>query len=588
MLKIIRVLTLIFISLLALELGIRAGGFLYQKGSKNIKAKTGSIRVLAIGESTTEMGGVHSYPRLLEEELQRFLPDYKISVINGGVGGTTTDLVSARIKDLLIKHQPEFVTLMLGVNDGPTTIIHKERLSSTLVLLLKSLKLYQIIDFLLLKAQVVESKEITSKNAITVNYWKSINNSSFQFFLDFKNAYNKRLLSRTEFLTATKNEVLGEIAALITLKKIPKAKEYIEKAITRFPKSPVIHSIGLFFYYEWEKSLQTRKALDKIYNKNFKDVGSLYAMSYFLQKKGQFEKAISLLDKAIVLEPSYGPAYLLKSEIRKHQNNSEEAITILEESLDKVVDEDNLMFLLEWYLERSRLKEFEDKIRVAEKFFPGSIELNYYKSRYFIIEGREFIENKTLEIDNFKSYAIELDRICTNAWILSDKMRYEDSDKLLFDAIKTFPNEEEKFYSILAINSLRRNDKSTAENYFSIIEHIASKKKYFVTYQNYNKIIKQIREYNSIPIAVEYALRPGDIMLENFEKEQQILRIQNSNLFRDALVKYKFKDLFIDAFGCSFGHATKWGNTIIAKSIAKELIPLIKNTRRKKSEKRKN
>ena len=45
-------------------------------------------------------------------------------------------------------------------------------------------------------------------------------------------------------------------------------------------------------------------------------------------------------------------------------------------------------------------------------------------------------------------------------------------------------------------------------------------------------------------------------------------------IFKSLLKKYVYDDLFIDSFADDFGHATLFGNRVIAENVAQELLKL--------------
>ena len=45
-------------------------------------------------------------------------------------------------------------------------------------------------------------------------------------------------------------------------------------------------------------------------------------------------------------------------------------------------------------------------------------------------------------------------------------------------------------------------------------------------------------------------------------------------IFKSLLKKYVYDNLFIDSFADDFGHATPFGNRVIAENVAQELLKL--------------
>ena len=74
-------------------------------------------------------------------------------------------------------------------------------------------------------------------------------------------------------------------------------------------------------------------------------------------------------------------------------------------------------------------------------------------------------------------------------------------------------------------------------------------------------------------IFVQYALRRVDI-LKNSVKGNA-LYISNYEIFYDLQKKYNYDDLFIDKFANDFGHATPFGNRMIAENVARQLKKIL-------------
>jgi lysophospholipase L1-like esterase len=110
------------LAFITLEVGLRTAGavWLWARGRENPSplADDGATRVLCVGESTTALGGADSYPRQLERILNSWGGGRRFSVVNAGVPGITTDVVLARLPDLIDRYRPHLVVSMMGVNDS--------------------------------------------------------------------------------------------------------------------------------------------------------------------------------------------------------------------------------------------------------------------------------------------------------------------------------------------------------------------------------------------------------------------------------------------------------------------------------------
>ena len=82
------------------------------KNGLSLKRK-GSYRIMCIGESTTQ----GQYPPFLEDILNKSNAGVKFSVIDKGVAGTNTSIISSQLEENLRKYSPDMVVAMIGIND---------------------------------------------------------------------------------------------------------------------------------------------------------------------------------------------------------------------------------------------------------------------------------------------------------------------------------------------------------------------------------------------------------------------------------------------------------------------------------------
>ncbi|MFH1799408.1 MAG: hypothetical protein ABH891_00980, partial [Candidatus Omnitrophota bacterium] len=103
--------------LVLLEVGLRLGGFVLLSireygNSQSLKQKD-TYRILCLGESTTE----GTYPKLLEEVLNRRHIGIRFSVIDKGRTSTDTPAILRIVETYLAEHHPDMVVAMMGIND---------------------------------------------------------------------------------------------------------------------------------------------------------------------------------------------------------------------------------------------------------------------------------------------------------------------------------------------------------------------------------------------------------------------------------------------------------------------------------------
>ncbi|MCA1903096.1 MAG: GDSL-type esterase/lipase family protein [Candidatus Hydrogenedens sp.] len=100
------------------ESPFRINNFGYRDKDFRVPKPDGVYRILCIGASTTEEGvsNRETYPKFLEQELQKHFGENKIEVFNCGISGMILKKHCAKLPDYLYL-QPDFVILYEGIND---------------------------------------------------------------------------------------------------------------------------------------------------------------------------------------------------------------------------------------------------------------------------------------------------------------------------------------------------------------------------------------------------------------------------------------------------------------------------------------
>lgn len=90
------------------------------------------------------------------------------------------------------------------------------------------------------------------------------------------------------------------------------------------------------------------------------------------------------------------------------------------------------------------------------------------------------------------------------------------------------------------------------------------------TIRNLNDMVDLTTNHGINFVFVQYALRKVDILRNSIERDA--FYISNYEVFVDMLKQYDYDDLFIDHVAGNFGHATPFGNRIIANNVAQQLL----------------
>lgn len=92
-----------------------------------------NIRLLLIGDSITEWGrnedpeglGI-GYVRIVHDHLVTTFPEKKFDIINKGIGGNRATDLKARWQEDVLAHQPDYVSVSIGINDVWRQLDHPE------------------------------------------------------------------------------------------------------------------------------------------------------------------------------------------------------------------------------------------------------------------------------------------------------------------------------------------------------------------------------------------------------------------------------------------------------------------------------
>ncbi len=115
------------LALVSLEGALRLGGaefLLRQRHQNRLKLRADAdVRVLCLGESTTALGGVHSYPSQLEKILDARDDSRTYAVVNRGRPGADSGVILRDLASDLDAYVPDVVVVMMGANDAEVSPI---------------------------------------------------------------------------------------------------------------------------------------------------------------------------------------------------------------------------------------------------------------------------------------------------------------------------------------------------------------------------------------------------------------------------------------------------------------------------------
>jgi len=184
--KIVKKISLIIIgiilSLIILETGLQLAGFTLtaiKKYKNKITKDPNTITILCLGESTTD----GQWPPILQKILDKKSPDKKFNVIDEGIVGTNTKLIAKKIKQNLLKYNPDIIITMIGINDVGQGYNHSEIKIFNLIQLIlfhfKTHYLYTNASVIEIDAECMELRKLQNISLIKEKYYNLLRLSDF-------------------------------------------------------------------------------------------------------------------------------------------------------------------------------------------------------------------------------------------------------------------------------------------------------------------------------------------------------------------------------------------------------------------------
>jgi tetratricopeptide (TPR) repeat protein len=532
-----KILTIIFGLLLCsllLELGLRAAGsaFLSLQERRNRAAirQKGAYRIMCLGESTTALGGVYSYPSQLNRILNQRGNGIKFSVINKGVCGVNTAHILDNLGSYLDDYRPDMVITMMGINDKGPNMFFEHVPGSKAVNFIKSFRIYKLTRIIWLNIVNAGSRRLSSESrapgicperleapqsnelskleeAIKLdpqNEWPYVEIGSL-YRIQGKVYEAEALLNKALELNPGNYWPYAELGWIYRDQgRLAEAKALFKKAKELNPKNDW-PSLGVgWFYRAHGQSSQAEAALKKAIETNPGNYGAYTGLGWFYRAQARFSKAESAFRKAIELAPRHDGAYVGLGWLYKAQGKILEAEEFFKKAIEVNPQDD-------WpYIELGAIYQDQGKFSEAAEFFKKAIEVNPRNIWIYRILKVLYIE-------------------------MGDPQLARECDK--------------------KANELRADDYPT------------------VVIDNYNKLKAALDRRGIVYLCTQYPLRSLEPLRRIFQGNAGgIIFVDNQGVFQDALKKKGYNEYFTDKFGGDFGHCTPEGNRLLAENIANAVL----------------
>jgi tetratricopeptide (TPR) repeat protein len=527
----------VFLFFVLLEGGMRLGGLilsLLQEHRNQVSLKHKDVfRIMCLGESTTAQGGPDSYPSQLEEILNQSNIGIRFSVINKGLRATNTSIILSELEGNIAKYRPDMVITMMGINDGGPHMPHDMPTLSPVVSFLRSLKIYKLLQYLLLHFEA-KFRTLGALFHITrLCYAAQTSVDNLVVLLEKEISQNP--------LAETPRVHLGNYYR--ANKQYSHAEAVYKQALALIPGSAQLNLELARLYRDqvrYDPAVQYYKnvlALDPKNRYAYVELGRFY------RDQLKLKEAEDLLNKAITINPSLAGAYR------------------------------ELAF---FYSEREDFTRAEELFRKALELDPKDAYTYIQFGRYYV-SGYRWKKEYDLAESLFKK-AIEIDPKNDDAGayhelgrVSREIKKYAQAEECFRNAIALNPRDE-LAYAGLALAYEEEGKKDLAARAYQKLQELRYAFYSPLTAQNYRHIKAVLDRHHVSLVCVQYPMRALDLLRAIFNDASDIIFVDNEQIFKHAVRNTGYDDYFVDMFGADFGHCTRRGNRLLAENIANTIL----------------
>ena len=224
-------------------------------------------------------------------------------------------------------------------------------------------------------------------------------------------------------------------------------------------------------------------------------------------------------------------------------------------------------------VELGRFYQDQGKVSLAEDTYKKALELNPNNDSIFLELARVYRnQGKFLQATDAYKKALALNPNNDIVYlelgrVYKDQGKVSQTEDLFKEALKRKP-ENPRLWRAMTWFYQETGRPEIAKEYAAKIERARFQPYNPVTVRNYRKL-KEILDGKGIKlVCVQYPVRNVAPLKELFEKTEDLIFVDNENIFKEAMKKVGSKEYFKDMFGGDFGHCTQKGNKLLAQNIA--------------------
>ena len=541
-------------TVLVLEAALRLGGFIIlslqaHRNALSMRQKD-VYRILCIGESTTQK----QYPVFLERALNGRDLGIRFSVIDRGLGGTTTAFLVDRLESDLDAYHPDMVVAMMGINDLGPHMPYGPGTNSKAARFIRTMRTYKLarIAWQHLASLGYRAREVP--RVVLVGQEKTGRGPALDpggdwAHMELGEVYRQEgrlaeavaacrkaveINPRNAVAYARLGQVYGEQG------KLAEAAASFKKAVEIDPGNFRVHvELGWFYivqrrYAEAEKSLKVALGITQRDAKAFEGLGNVYL------NQGKVAKAAVAFKKALEIDPSNDGALAGLVSVYKKGGKSEEAAAegagppnkdLKTSPLDGIA----LLGIGSAYREKGRFLEAAAAAKKSLDIDPG------------ISAGYEGL-------------------IWAYLW---GHGNLSELRGLLEKSVKAVSAPAERTCGALATLYAAMGDSRCAAQYQQRARQLRLKEFNAMTAKNYHHLKAMADQRGVKLVCVQYPMRSLEPLRRVFQgHDEGIIFVDNKEVFKQAVARESLQEYFRDMFAGDFGHCTDKGNALLAGNIA--------------------
>lgn len=517
------------------ELSLRlATHFNTTKMTELSSSASDEFTILCLGESTTapwigQSGEDVSYPALLQEILNKEAQNKKFKVINAAVSGSNSAQILSKLDDTIKNFHPQLITAQIGINDWGDTIAYRDDFLSRVFFWGQNLKTYKLFRNMFGNYKTINPEHL----------------SNFSIYRKFKNIFSssqKMASSPSPTSEIAKPHSLADKdldkgTELILAGNTNEAIRYHQELLKKYPQEVRVYQNLSQIYDRIHAQKEALEYLKKAADIKITDWELWSQVGYLYTELKDFKSAQTIFQKVL-------------------KNNPE-----------NVSSNNGLVYV---QMKANHLNEAEKVIKRWQEKMPMNYEAHLRLCRLYEVQMRwnDMIEACTKATQLNPPAAIESHFKLARAYTKLEK--WTKAQEVILSLIKK-KEDPRYFYELAQINVLQKRFDKVAE-YQEKGKELELKQYPWAMRENLKMIVERI-EKTHIPLAiVQYATRDGAVVKKMLEPFDHFEVIESKNEFSEAFKTHSYDELFIDNFAGDFGHASKLGNSIIARNIANYII----------------